>query len=44
MLEDAGYLVIEAPNGQEGIRQFRQMPTMLFIMDMFGSRIRSTGV
>jgi len=28
VLEEAEYLVAEAPNGQEGIRQFRQTPTL----------------
>ena len=26
MLETAGYMVTDAPNGQEGLRQFRQTP------------------
>ncbi|HKO31889.1 MAG TPA: response regulator [Nitrospiraceae bacterium] len=35
VLEEAGYLVFEAPNGQEGLRQFRQTPTALVITDLF---------
>ena len=35
VLEEAGYLVTEAPNGQEGLRQFRQAPTALVITDLF---------
>ncbi len=34
VLEEAGYLVFVAPNGQEGLRQFRQMPTALVITDL----------
>lgn len=34
VLEGAGYLVTEAPNGQEGLRQFRQTPTALVITDL----------
>ena len=34
VLEEAGYLVSEAPNGQEGLRQFRQTPTALVITDL----------
>ena len=34
VLEEAGYMVIEAPNGQEGLRQFRQTPTALVITDL----------
>jgi len=26
VLETAGYMVTDAPNGQEGLRQFRQTP------------------
>ena len=33
-LEEAGYLVSEAPNGQDGLRQFRQTPTALVITDL----------
>lgn len=35
VLEAAGYMVSEAPNGQEGLRQFRQTPTALVITDLF---------
>lgn len=35
VLEAAGYMVTEAPNGQEGLRQFRQTPTALVITDLF---------
>ena len=34
VLEQAGYMVTEAPNGQEGLRQFRQTPTALVITDL----------
>ena len=34
VLEAAGYMVTEAPNGQEGLRQFRQTPTALVITDL----------
>ena len=34
VLEEAGYMVIEAPNGREGLRQFRQTPTALVITDL----------
>jgi two-component system response regulator (stage 0 sporulation protein F) len=34
VLEGAGYLVTEAANGQEGLRQFRQTPTALVITDL----------
>jgi DNA-binding NtrC family response regulator len=33
-LEEAGYNVIDAPNGQKGLRQFRQTPTDLVITDL----------
>lgn len=35
VLEEAGYLVSEASNGQDGLRQFRQSPTALVITDLF---------
>ena len=35
VLEAAGYMVTDAPNGQEGLRQFRQTPTALVITDLF---------
>ena len=35
VLEAAGYMVTEAPNGQEGLRQFRQTPSALVITDLF---------
>ena len=35
VLEEAGYLVREASNGQDGLRQFRQSPTALVITDLF---------
>ena len=34
VLEEAGYLVTEAPDGREGLRQFRQTPTALVITDL----------
>ena len=34
VLETAGYMVTDAPNGQEGLRQFRQTPTALVITDL----------
>lgn len=34
VLEEAGYMVIDAPNGQKGLRQFRQTPTDLVITDL----------
>jgi len=34
VLEEAGYMVIEAPNGQQGLRQFRRTPTALVITDL----------
>ena len=34
VLEEAGYLVFEAPTGQEGLRLFRQTPTALVITDL----------
>jgi CheY-like chemotaxis protein len=34
VLEGAGYLVTEAPDGQKGLRQFRQTPTVLVITDL----------
>ena len=35
VLEEAGYLVSEAPNGQEGLRLFRQTSIALVITDLF---------
>lgn len=34
VLEEAGYMVTEAPNGHEGLRQFQQTPTSLVITDL----------
>jgi CheY-like chemotaxis protein len=34
VLEKAGYLVMEASNGQAGLRQFRQTPAALVITDL----------
>jgi CheY-like chemotaxis protein len=34
VLEEAGYNVMEARNGKEGLRQFRQTPTDLVITDL----------
>ena len=34
VLEEAGYMVMEAPNGREGLRQFRKTPTALVITDL----------
>jgi DNA-binding response OmpR family regulator len=34
VLEKAGHMVIEAPNGHIGLRQFRQTPTALVITDL----------
>jgi two-component system response regulator (stage 0 sporulation protein F) len=34
VLEEAGYTVIEASNGHDGLRQFRQTPTDLVITDL----------
>jgi two-component system response regulator (stage 0 sporulation protein F) len=34
VLEEAGYMVFEAPNGRIGLRQFRQTPTALVITDL----------
>lgn len=34
MLEEAGYIVTEAANGHEGLRQFRQIPAALVITDL----------
>jgi CheY-like chemotaxis protein len=35
VLEEAGYLVFEAPNGQRGLRLFQQTPIALVITDLF---------
>ena len=35
VLEEAGYRVLVASNGQEGLRQFRQTHTPLVITDLF---------
>ncbi len=35
MLARAGYNVIEAPNGREGLKLFRQQPCELVITDLF---------
>jgi len=35
MLEEAGYEVIEAPNGKEGLRLFHQQPCDLVLTDIF---------
>ena len=34
VLEEAGYIVTEAPNGHKGLRQFQQTPTALVITDL----------
>lgn len=34
VLEEAGYMVTEAPNGHEGLRQFQETPTALVITDL----------
>ena len=34
VLEEAGYLVMDAANGREGLRQFRQTPVALVITDL----------
>ena len=34
VLEEAGYFVIDAANGREGLRQFRQTPVALVITDL----------
>jgi two-component system response regulator (stage 0 sporulation protein F) len=34
VLEEAGYIVMKAPNGREGLRQFRKTPTALVITDL----------
>ncbi|MBU6435716.1 MAG: response regulator [Nitrospirae bacterium] len=34
VLEEAGYMVIEAPNGRIGLRRFQQTPTALVITDL----------
>lgn len=34
VLENAGYLVMDAANGLEGLRQFRQTPVALVITDL----------
>ena len=34
LLEEAGYIVTEAPNGYEGLHQFQQAPTALVITDL----------
>ena len=34
VLEKAGYLVLEASNGREGLRRFRETPTALVITDL----------
>ena len=34
VLEEAGYMVTEAPNGQKGLRQFQQTPSALVITDL----------
>lgn len=34
VLEQAGYTVLEASDGREGLRQFRQTPTALVITDV----------
>ncbi len=34
ILEEAGYFVIDAANGREGLRQFRQTPVALVITDL----------
>lgn len=35
LLEGAGYEVVDAPDGQEGVRLFRQQPADLVITDIF---------
>ena len=34
VLEEAGYIVTEASNGQKGLRQFQQTPSALVITDL----------
>lgn len=34
VLEEAGYIVMKAPNGREGLRQFRKTPTALVITNL----------
>lgn len=34
VLEEAGYFVLDAANGREGLRQFRQTPVALVITDL----------
>jgi CheY-like chemotaxis protein len=34
VLEQAGYIVTEAPNGHEGLLQFQQTPTALVLTDL----------
>ena len=34
VLEQAGYIVTEAPNGHEGLLQFKQTPTALVLTDL----------
>ena len=34
VLEEAGYFVMDAANGREGLRQFRQTPVALVITDL----------
>lgn len=35
ILEQTGYTVVEASNGREGLRRFRNTPTDLVILDIF---------
>jgi CheY-like chemotaxis protein len=38
ILEPVGYAIVEAVDGQDGLRQFRQSPTDLVITDMYMPR------
>ena len=44
ILEPVGYAVVEAVDGQDGLRQFRQTPTDVVITDMYMLREEGWGV
>ena len=35
ILEEEGYAVVQADNGANGVREYRQMPTDLVLCDLF---------
>jgi len=44
LLESAGHRVLEAPNGQDGIKIFRSQPVDLVILDYWMPGMRGTDV